>query len=227
MRLRIGLVRGRAAGPLAAFCLLLALALGELSGAARAHAAAGGGAAVLPALALQRSGARVGWTFGDAAAAARAAGGDRRPLVLVVTAPGCAACKVLAADALRCPTFNTLAGQAHFAMTTTAEGGATGDLVRSFAVKALPTVLVLAPNAYGAGVAERARGAGAMDERTLMAVMARGGVWSKGTNPLEPGEVAIGGYAPRGCLPGGLAPAELKRPTPAHVRASDGWAGLR
>ena len=68
MRLRIGLVRGRAAGPLAAFCLLLALALGELSGAARAHAAAGGGAAVLPALALQRSGARVGWTFGDAAA---------------------------------------------------------------------------------------------------------------------------------------------------------------
>ena len=64
MRLRIGLVRGRAAGPLAAFCLLLALALGELSGAARAHTAAGGGAAVLPALALQRSGARVGWTVG-------------------------------------------------------------------------------------------------------------------------------------------------------------------
>jgi hypothetical protein len=227
MRLGIGL-RERAAGLLAAVGLLLTAPVPGAALAATARVAAGGGgSAVLPALSLQRTGARVGWTFGDAASAARAAASDRRPLVLVVTAPGCAACQALAADALRCPTFNTLAGQAHFAMTTTAEGGATGDLVRSFSVKALPTLLVLAPNPSGAGVAERARGAGDMDERTLMAVMARGGVWSKAANPLDPGEVAIGGHAPRGCLPGALAPAGLKRPAAAHVRASDGWAGLR
>jgi hypothetical protein len=182
-----------------------------------------GSGAVIPDLALQAPGARIGWTFGDLAGPARAAAADGKPVVVLVTAPGCAWCRAMLANAARCPTFNTLAGKAHFVMVGNREGGATGSMVGSFGVDRWPTVLVL--TVRGSNAAERARGVGYMDEAALLQVMARGGLSPGAANPMAVSSVALGTSAPQGCLPGHAPPPAS--PPAVRVRASNGWAGLR
>src|SRR5207245_2446423 len=76
---------------------------------------------IVPLLNQQIPGARVGWSADDVGSAIKRAQVDGKPIVMLVITANCGYCRALLSNALRCPTFNTLAGQAHFALVSDPE----------------------------------------------------------------------------------------------------------
>jgi hypothetical protein len=182
--------------------------------------------AILPALNQQVPGARIGWAFDDIAGPIKMAQSDGKPVVMVVVAKNCGWCMALLSNAVRCPTFNTLAGRAHFVMVA-GNGAAPNDaqkMVWSLGISDFPTVSVL--NVKGTNISESIRATGYMDESELMTVLAKAGLRSQNADLRLRTSLAIGTFAPRGCLPGEPSKQEKDHPASAHVIA-EGWAVLQ
>jgi len=155
--------------------------------------------ALAPLAKMQIAGSRIGWSLGDIPSAFRAAAADGLPIVVVTEGDDGG----LFANVLRCPTFNTLAGQAHFILIPLPIADETSDAAKL--VDALhmdpafnSTIAVLA--AAGGRVNEILRVAGYLDEASLIAKLKPAGL-SPGRNPLPLDSIALGGQAPRDCAP--------------------------
>ena len=153
--------------------------------------------ALAPRAPMQIPGARIGWRIGDLREAFRAAVQDGLPVVVATEGDDGG----LFANVLRCPTFNTLAGRAHFVLIPLPVIDETSDAAR--VVDALhmdrtfsSTVAVI--DMTGAQVKERLRINGYVDEATLLTKLASAGL-NANHNPLPLDKIALGGKPPGDC----------------------------
>ena len=153
--------------------------------------------ALAPRAPMQIPGARIGWRIDDLRMAFRAAAQDGLPVVVATDGDDGG----LFANVLRCPTFNTLAGQAHFVLIPLPVTDETSDAAR--VVDALhmdptfsSTIAVI--DMSGAQVNERLRVNGYIDEASLLAKLAGAGLIAD-HNPLPLDKVALGGKPPGDC----------------------------
>jgi hypothetical protein len=153
--------------------------------------------ALAPRAAMQIAGARIGWRMDDLREAFRAAAVDGLPVVVATEGDDGG----LFANVLRCPTLNTLAGQAHFVLIPLPVTDDKSDAAR--VVDALhmdptfsSTVAVIAMR--GAEVGERLRVNGYVNEATLLAKLAGAGLVAN-RNPLPLDKIALGGKPPGDC----------------------------
>jgi len=179
--------------------------------------------AILPGLIQQVSGGRIGWTFENIGPVLKSAEADSKPVVMVVVAQNCNWCRALLSNALRCPTFNSLAGRAHFVMVDSGIGSSddAAALVKWLGIRDFPALSVMKVN--GKNFSEVVRATGYMDERQLMTILAKTAVGAQ--NAISrPGLIpGTGSFAPHGCLPGEPPKQENDRPPWAHV-ITPGWS---
>ena len=152
-----------------------------------------------PRAGMEIAGARIGWRMDDVRAAFRAAAQDGLPVVVATEGDDGG----LFANVLRCPTLNTLAGQAHFVLIPLPVADETSDAARLvFALHMDPrfnsTIAVL--DTGGRQVNEVVRINGYLDEAKLLERLAGAGL-KAGRNPLPLEKVALGGRPPGACAP--------------------------
>jgi hypothetical protein len=186
---------------------LAALLLSSLSAPAMAQdaedaldlAAMSPGAAVLaPRSRDEARGARIGWAIEDIRSAFTQALADGLPLVVVADPKSGG----VFADALRCPTFNTLAGQAHFILIPLPIADENSDAARlanglhiDTAFKS--TIIVLAMR--DGQVHEALRVSGHQSEGDFLEKFEAVGLVPARPNPLPLASVALGSRMPRDC----------------------------
>jgi hypothetical protein len=143
-------------------------------------------------------GARIGWEINDIRGALGRAAADGLPVVVVADPPSGG----VFADALRCPTFNTLAGQAHFILIPLPIADENSDAARL--VNALhmdtafkPTIAVLATR--DRQIHEILRVSGYQSESDLLNRFEAVGLLPARPNPLPLASVALGARMPRDC----------------------------
>ena len=151
-----------------------------------------------PRASLEIAGGRIGWRLDDLRAAFRDAAQDGLPVVVATEGDDGG----LFANVLRCPTFNTLAGRAHFVLIPLPVADASSDAARLvFALQLDPlhasSVVVLDTSA--GQVNEIARVSGYVGERELMRRLGAAGL-SAGPAPLPLATVTLGDTPPRDCL---------------------------
>ena len=151
-----------------------------------------------PRVKSQVAGARIGWEIDDIRAAFRQASIDGLPVVVVADG----ADGGFFANVLRCPTFNTLAGQAHFILIQLPIPDETSDAARL--VNALhmdpifkSTLSVL--DLRDRQVNEVMRLAGYVGEADLINKLEETGLSPARPNPLPFTSVAFGSQQPRDC----------------------------
>lgn len=157
-------------------CLVLAI-LFAMIGAISAPRSEAAPLFNLPPIDRAVPGARIGWAV-DERAAVIAARDDGKPLVMLSMAANCGWCKDLARDTLRCPSFNALAGKAHFLIVDQTDD----PLTRSLDIKLWPSISVL--KVSNQGITELRRIIGMVDEPTLMGYLAPFGLRPGAPNPL-------------------------------------------
>lgn len=153
--------------------------------------------ALAPRAPMQIPGARIGWRIDDLREAFRAAAEDGMPVVVATEGDDGG----LFANVLRCPTFNTLAGQAHFVLIPLPVADESSDAARVVAALHMdPTFssTVAVVDMSGGQVNERLRVNGYVDEATLLAKLAEAGLIAD-RNPLPLDKVALGGKPPGDC----------------------------
>lgn len=155
-------------------------------------------AVLAPRTKMQIAGGRIGWRLDDLRAAFREAAQDGRPVVVATEGDDGG----LFANVLRCPTFNTLAGRAHFVLIPLPVADETSDAARLLFVLRLDPAhasgLVVLDTSAGQ-VNEIARVSGFVGEAELLRRLAAAGL-TPGANPLPRETVALGDAAPRDCL---------------------------
>jgi hypothetical protein len=146
--------------------------------------------------AAEIAGVRIGWRH-DLRATLEAASQDGLPLVIATEGDGGA----WFANVLRCPTFNSLSGQAHFILIKLPLADDASDAARL--VNALhmdpafsSSIAVLRPG--GNPFTEILRARGYLDEASLLAKLAEAGLSPHEPSPLE--RVAVGDEPPHDCL---------------------------
>jgi len=146
----------------------------------------------------QVPGARIGWEMQDVRAAFRQASVDGLPVIVVADG----ADGGLFANVLRCPTFNTMAGQAHFILIPLPIADEESDSARL--VNALhmdtafkSTIAVL--DMHDRHVNEILRVAGYQGEADLLVKLQDAGLAPVRPNPLPLSKVALGPQLPRDC----------------------------
>jgi hypothetical protein len=174
--------------------------LPPLAAAALSLVATGAETAQLPAndafAAADIAGFRIAWRH-DLRATLEASSQDG--LSVVIAAEGDEG--AFFANVLRCPTFNSLAGQAHFLLfklPIADEASDAGRLVNALRIDPAfsSTVAVLRPG--GNPFTEIVRARGYRDEASLLAILAEAGLSPRESLPLE--RAAVGDAAPRDCL---------------------------
>ena len=175
---------------------------------------------IVPLLNQQIPGARVGWSADDVGSAIKRAQVDGKPMVMLVITANCGYCRALLSNALRCPTFNTLAGQAHFVLVSDTEppGSDARKLVDALRIVSFPATSII--RAKGNDIDEASRVTGYLDERELLVHLAKAGLKPAGANPQPLSTVALGTFVPHGCLPGGSSPQDLERPPSGTILKS-------
>ena len=178
--------------------LSVALAAGAAAASELDLAAIGPDATVLvPRATLEIPGARIGWRIDDLREALRQATQDGLPVVVAAEGDDGG----LFENVLRCPAFNTLAGQAHFILIPlpiadeTSDAGRLVDLLH-MDPRFKSSLAVLATRDFQ--VHEVLRVAGYLDEAGLLARLAEAGFVTT-ENPLPLEKIALGGRAPRDC----------------------------
>jgi hypothetical protein len=143
-------------------------------------------------------GARIGWEIDDLGAAFRRASADGLPVV-VVTDPSTGG---IFANALRCPTFNTLAGQAHFILIPLPIADENSESARlanalhmDTAFKSTIAVLAMRDRQ----IHEVLRVSGHQTEGDLIDKFETVGLVPARPNPLPLESVALGTWKPRDC----------------------------
>ena len=188
----------KAFGAFAAF-MVAASARGDTYRPADASAASASTRALAPGVSMEIAGARIGWRIDDLPAAFREAVEDGRPIVIVAEGNHGG----LLADVLRCPTFNTLAGQAHFALIPLPvldEASDAGRLLGALHMDPQFTSTIVVLDTRAGPMHETLRVTGYLDEASLVARLAEAGLVAN-RNPLALDKVALGGYPPRNCAP--------------------------
>ncbi len=153
--------------------------------------------ALAPRAPMQIAGARIGWRVDDLRDAFRAAAEDGLPVVVATEGDDGG----LFANVLRCPTFNTLAGQAHFVLIplpVTDESSDAGRVVAALHMDPTFSSTVAVVDMSGRQVNERLRVNGYVDEAALLAKLAAAGLVAN-HNPLPLDKVALGGKPPGDC----------------------------
>ncbi len=176
--------------------LLLALGLAASAPAAAAQADP-------PDTSQSVDGSRVGWIYDDIKAALEAGKADGKPVVVLASPENCGWCRKLERQALRCPIFNTLAGQAHFALDRHP-----GELEDQVDIANYPAIALF--SVKGDNVAGQLTLIGYLEEPPLMQELAKAGLRSPGPNPL-------------GATPTGLAPDQPRSCLPSPAPAAAGW----
>ncbi len=151
-----------------------------------------------PQLKAEIVGARIGWQTSDIRAAFRQAAEDGKPVIVVADGNDGG----LFANVLRCPSFNTLAGQAHFVLMLLPivdENSDAARLVNALhidpAFKSTITVLATTDQRLN----EVARLTGYQREGDILARLSKTGFVVNALNPLPLAKVALGGQPPRDC----------------------------
>ncbi len=147
---------------------------------------------------MQIPGARIGWRIGDLRLAFRAAAQDGLPVVVATEGDDGG----LFANVLRCPTFNTLAGQAHFVLIplpVTDEASDAARLVAALHMDPTFSSTVAVIDMSGPQLNEKLRINGYVDEATLLAQLAEAGLVAF-RNPLPLDRIALGGKPPGDCM---------------------------
>jgi hypothetical protein len=153
--------------------------------------------ALAPRAQMQIAGARIGWRIGDLRMAFRAAAQDGLPVVVATEGDDGG----LFANVLRCPTFNTLAGKAHFVLIplpVTDESSDAARVVNALHMDPTFSSTVAVIDMTGAQINERLRVNGYVDEATLLARLAAAGLIAD-RNPLPLDKIALGGKPPGDC----------------------------
>ncbi len=152
-----------------------------------------------PRFKMQIAGARIGWRIDDIRLAFRAAAQDGLPVVIATEGDDGG----LFANVLRCPTFNTLAGQAHFVLIPlpiTDEHSDAGRLVYALHIDPTFNSTIAVLDTGGRQVNEILRIKGYLDEPALLLKLAEAGLTTN-RNPLPLDQVALGDRPPRDCSP--------------------------
>jgi|HubBroStandDraft_6_1064221.scaffolds.fasta_scaffold113969_2 hypothetical protein len=163
-----------------------------------AQTAASGPEAIMPTLSKEVPGARIGWRY-DAVPTFAAAQKDGKPIVIVFEDLSANWSRLFVVHVLRCPTFNTLAGQAHFLIVAPylVTDDAT-ELAKKFGIHDLPALSII--SIKGQSINEIFRLTGASDEAQVLQIVRQAGL-----SPGPPGQAnaapALGTIAPAGCLP--------------------------
>jgi hypothetical protein len=152
---------------------------------------------LVPRARLEIAGARIGWRIDDLRAAFRQAANDGLPVVVVAEGDDGG----LFENVLRCPAFNTLAGQAHFILIPLPIADETSDAGRLVdALHMDPTfkssIAVIVPRDRQAH--ELLRVTGYLDEAELIARLREAGFVTS-VNPLPLQDIALGARPPRDC----------------------------
>ncbi len=182
---------------LSALCLSLTLVAPAIADDTELTALGPLDPALAPRAAMQIAGARIGWRMDDLRSAFRAAALDGQPVVVATEGDDGG----LFANVLRCPTFNTLAGQAHFVLIPLPVTDDSSDAARVVgALHMDPTFssTVAVIDMTGAEINERLRINGYVDEATLLTKLASAGLIAN-HNPLPLDKVALGGKPPGDC----------------------------
>jgi hypothetical protein len=155
-------------------------------------------AVLAPRPKLQIAGGRIGWRLDDLRIAFREAAQDGLPVVVATEGDDGG----LFTNVLRCPTFNTLAGRAHFVLIPLPARDPGGDAARLlYALRLDPahaSSLVVLDTSAGQ-VNEIARVVGFVGEDELLRRLAAAGL-TPGAHPLPLETVALGDEPPRDCL---------------------------
>ena len=151
-----------------------------------------------PRAKLEIAGGRIGWRLDDLRVAFRDAAQDGLPVVVATEGDDGG----LFANVLRCPTFNTLAGRAHFVLIPLPVADDSNDAARLlYALRLDPahasSVVVLDTSA--GQVNEIARVNGYISEAKLLRRLTDAGL-SPGKRPLPLETVTLGDKAPKDCL---------------------------
>jgi hypothetical protein len=150
-----------------------------------------------PRAKLEIAGGRIGWRLDDLRVAFRDATQDGLPVVVATEGDDGG----LFANVLRCPTFNTLAGRAHFVLIPLPVADDSSDAARLiYALRLDPahaSALVVLDTSAGQ-VNEIARVNGYLGEAELLRRLAGAGL-SPGPSPLPLATVTLGDKAPRDC----------------------------
>ncbi|HXT08538.1 MAG TPA: hypothetical protein VN715_16590 [Roseiarcus sp.] len=182
---------------LSALLLFAALAAPALAADADLAALGPRDPALAPRAPLQIPGARIGWRIDDLRTAFRAAAVDGLPVVVATEGDDGG----LFANVLRCPTFNTLAGQAHFVLIplpVTDESSDAARVIDALHMDSTFSSTIAVIDMSGAQVNERLRVNGYVDEAALLAKLAGAGLIAS-RNPLPLDKVALGGKPPSDC----------------------------
>jgi hypothetical protein len=183
---------------LSAFIISAALATPALGEDAELTALGPRDPALAPRTQMQIAGARIGWRMDDLRMAFRAAAQDGLPVVVATEGDDGG----LFANVLRCPTFNTLAGKAHFVLIplpVTDESSDAARVVNALHMDPTFSSTVAVIDMSGAQINERLRVNGYVDEATLLAKLAAAGLIAD-RNPLPLDKVALGGKPPGDCV---------------------------
>lgn len=129
--------------------------------------------AVIPLLDKEIPGQMIGWTFNEIKPVFTAASNDGKPVIVLFTEMqnindanfGTYANKMIA-HVLRCPTFNALAGRAHFLLIEPSLNEENGALARHLQIDSYPAISVL--RASGTSVNPGTTFSGFQDEVTLL-----------------------------------------------------------
>ncbi len=152
-----------------------------------------------PRVKLEIAGGRIGWRLDDLREAFRDAANDGLPVVVVTEGDDGG----LFANVLRCPTFNTLAGRAHFVLIPLPVAEDASDAARLlYALRLDPahTSAVVVLDISAREVNEIARINGYVGEADLLRRLSGAGL-SPGGAPLPLAMVTLGDRAPKDCLP--------------------------
>ena len=184
---------------LLATCVLVGAASSRADTSALDLVALGPHDAVLaPRTKMQIPGGRIGWRLDDLRVAFREAAQDGLPVVVATEGDDGG----LFTNVLRCPTFNTLAGRAHFVLIPLPAPDPASDAARLlYALRLDPahaSSLVVLDTSAGQ-VNEIARVEGFVREGELMPRLAAAGL-TPGANPLALETVAMGDAPPHDCL---------------------------
>jgi hypothetical protein len=150
-----------------------------------------------PRAKMEIPGARIGWRIEDLREAFRAAAQDGLPVVIATEGDDGG----LFANVLRCPTVNTLAGQAHFVLIPLPVADERSDAARLVAALHLDPTFSSSVAVLGAKdrqVNEVLRVTGYVDEATLLRKLAAAGLTAS-VNPLPLDRIALGGKPPSDC----------------------------
>jgi hypothetical protein len=150
-----------------------------------------------PRVKLQIAGGRIGWRLDDLRDAFRDAAQDGLPVVLATEGDDGG----LFANVLRCPTFNTLAGRAHFVLIPLPVADEASDAARLIYALRLDPVhasAVVVLDTSAGRVNEIARVSGYVGEAELLRRFAAAGL-TPGAAPLPLETVTLGDKPPKDC----------------------------